>query len=411
MSAKDENLSSGIEGMYGHLELSQIQQEMPSPDPTRQPFVIRLHQYFDDPELKIPVVPFVPKTPFHTKKSIFPIGQNTTGLVMQQTEIISPPLVPAFNSNDDSYPMFLKKFYWSVRRWLDQAEIHDDIQWNQIFFREAYGKAWPRAILGDVCKFYHCVTKNGCPVLKSCLQTTVLVYMIGHSFYVPDEDIETVMEMTCGSAYTGEVTEWVSPIYVDRFVKTLLLPVYKAGVKASLRGLQSLYSPPKPSALKRDRILATSIVLLVVAASQQGKAIEKALARHRQGYEVNTDDVFDQIRDIESHLIDLVMELWTYKFPRDAVMGSDDSGERFHADRAREFGLLERFRHSYDASGMFNKVHTSAHDLADQFIADAVTLRDLPTELPDNLDSKKFGIYNTERVLKKFYLVVFPEER
>lgn len=348
-----------VEGMYGHLELSQIQKEMPPPDPTRNSFTIRLHQYFDDPELEIPVVPFVPENQFHTRKSIFPIGQNTTGLVMQQTEIISPPLRPAFNANDDSYPSFLKKFYWSVRRWLDQAEIHEDIQWNRIFFRESYGKAWPRAILGDICKFYHDVTQGvtdgGCPVLKSCLQTTVLVYMIGHSFYIPSEDIHSVMERTLGRPYPGEVTEWVSPIYVDRFVKTLLLPVYKAGVKASLQGLQELYSPPKPSIFKRDRILATSIVLLIVAASQQGKAIEKALARERQGHEVDIEAVVEQIRDIEHHLVDLVMELWAYKFPPDVEMGSDEPRDRFMAEhRAKPFNLLGRFRSSIKSSSKFD---------------------------------------------------------
>lgn len=332
--------------MYGHLELSQIQKELPSPDPDGQPFVIRLHQHFHNPELQIPVVPFVPKNPFHTKKSIFPIGPNRGGLVVQQTEITSPPLVPAFRSNDDSYPSFAKKFFWSVRRWLDEAEV-DFTSWNKVFFRESYGKAWPRAIFGEVCKFYHRAPRCGCAVLKSCLQTTVLVYMTGHSFYVPDEDVDMVMERTFGPSHSREATEWVCPRYVDRFVKTLLLPVYKAGMKASLRGLQSLYSAPKPSAFKRDRILASSIVLLIVAATKQGKFIEKALAQQRQGQSVRTDEVFDQIRDIERHLIDLVMELWTYKFASGAKMGTDEPADRFSADRAREFNLLQRFRNSY----------------------------------------------------------------
>lgn len=38
-------------------------------------------------------------------------------------------------------------------------------------------------------------------------------------------------------------------------------------------------------------------------------------------------------------------------------------------------------------------------------------LKDLPTKLPGNLDSKRFGVDNIERVLKKFYMVVFPETR
>lgn len=408
-STSNEDLIPRIEAMYGHLELSQILKDMPKPDPTQRAFEIRLHQYFDDPELKILVVPFVPGESKHTKKSIFPIGRNMTGFVMQQTEITSPPLVPAFN--DETYPVFIKKFYCSVRRWLDQAEIHDDIQWEDVFFREEYGKAWPRAIFGDVCEFYHCVTKSGCPVLKSCLQTTVLVYMIGHSFYVPEDDVEIVLRRTSSPSFSGERTEWVSPIYVDRFLKTLLLPVYKAGVKASLRGLQNLYSPPKPSAFARDRMLATSIVLLIVAASQQGKAIEKALARQKQGHQIDTDLVVEQIRDFETHLIDLIMELWTYKFPPDARMGDDDPLDRFSADRARDFDLHRRFRDSYYTTSESNSPTAFHMTLTYLLVADAESLNDLPTELPENFDSQTFGTSNTERVLKKFYRVVFPEER
>lgn len=342
-------LISGTEAMYGHLELSAITKAMPSPYvEQQQPFEIRLHQYFDDPELTILVALFIPKTWNDVKKSVFPIGRNPSGFEVQQTEIISPPIVPVFS--DATYSAFVKRFYWSVRRWLDQAELHDSVPWNEVFFREAYGKPWPRAIFGDVCKFYHRVTKSGCPVLKSCLQTTVLVYMIGHSFYIPDEDVEDVLQKTFGPSVAVEPTEWVSPIHVDRFLKTLLLPVYKAGVKASLRGLQNLYSPAKPSAFMRDRMLATSITLLIIAASQQSKAIEKALSRERQGHEVDTDAVFLQIREIEEHLIDLILQLWEYKFSADARMGVDDPINRFNSDRAKEFNLLERFKRSYNES-------------------------------------------------------------
>lgn len=352
---KHLKLTTRTEAMYGHLELKSIKKAMPSPniDDEHQPFEIRLHQYFDDPELKILVAPFTPKTWNDVKKSVFPINLNPAGFEVQQTEIISPPLVPVFS--DATYSVFVNKFYFSVRRWLDQAELHDNIPWNQVFFREAYGKPWPRAIFGDVCKFYHRVTKSGCPVLKSCLQTTVLVYMIGHSFYVPEEDVEDVLKKTLGPLAPSEPSEWVSPIHVDRFLKTLLLPVYKAGMKASLRGLQNLYSPSRPSAFMRDRILAASITLLIIAASQQSKAIEKALARQRQGFEIDIEEVVLQIREIEEHLIDLIMELWEYKFPADARMGVDEPFDRFSSDRAKEFNLLERFRHSYrESSKLFN---------------------------------------------------------
>lgn len=344
--------------MYGHFEFDEFKRVMPKSEPHQQSFEIRLNQYFDDPELRIPVAAFTPKTKNDTKKSIFPIGRSDAGYEVQQTEILSPPLVPSFKTKD-SLDIFKKKFYWSLRRWLDQAEIYEDIQWHQIFFRAEYGNAWPRAILDDICTFYHQVTKSACPVLKSCLQSTVLVYMIGHSFYVPDDDVEDVLRRTFGPSFNGKPTEWVSPLYVDRFLKILLFPVFKAGVKATLRGLQNLYSPARPSEFMRDRMLATSIVLLIIAGSQQSKAIEKALARHRQGLEVDRAEVSLQIQEIEKHIIDLVLELWEYKFPPGTRMGVDEPSDRFNSDRAKEFNLMERFRSSYHSSGKLLQVLSS----------------------------------------------------
>lgn len=334
--------------MYGHLELKEVQQRMPKPlrDPSNRPFTLRLHQYFDDPELFIPVIRFIPEPERkNISKATFPIESNGKDFEVKPTEILSPPLVPAINRAN--FPNYFKRFTWSIRRWLDCAETHQDIEWHQTFFRKEYGKPFPRTVFADVCQFYHKVEWGSCAALKSSLQSTVCAYMLGHSFYVPHEDIQEVVDRTELSQYYNGEFMFVSPIHVDRFVKAMLCPFFRACFMRALRGLQDLCAPSRQSRYSRDRILATSLVLLIVAASQQSKAVEKAVAMRLRGQDVNMRVVHKQIVEIEEWIINLVLELWDYKFGGDPKWADDEPHDRSSAYRAKLFGLYEKFELSY----------------------------------------------------------------
>lgn len=333
--------------MYGHLELKEVRNRMPDPfrDASNQPFILRLHQYFDDPELTIPVIRFVPRVDKDISKATFPIESDGKVLEVKPTEILSPPLVPAINNANSAG--YVKHFRWSVRRWLDCAEMHQDIEWHLTFFREEYGKAWPRTVFADVCQFYHKVEWGSCAALKSGLQSTVFAYMLGHSFYVPHEDIQGVVDRTgLEQFYDGEFI-FVSPIHVDRFVKAMLFPFFRTCVGKTFRGLQELCAASRQTKYSRDRILATSIVLLIVAASQQSKAIEKAVAMQLRGEDANPRAVHRQIDEIERWIINLVLQIWDYKFNGTVRWGDDEPSDRSSAYRAKLFGLYEKFELSY----------------------------------------------------------------
>lgn len=339
--------------MYGHLDLKRGEffKNMPAPDQNslNKPFWLRLHQYFDDPELVIPVIKFKPREAMDISKPVFPISSNGKDFEVQPTEILSPPLLPAMNK--DNIIRYTERFRQSVRRWLECAERHENLQWQNTFFREEYGKPWPRSVLADVCKFYHQVCMGGCPALKSSLQSTVLAYMLGHSFYVPHDDIQSVLEKTSlASRYDGEFI-YVSPIYVDRFLKALLVQFFKATVKTAFKHLQDLCSPNKHTRLSRDRILATSIVLLIVTGSQQSKAVEMAVAKHRRGQDIDLHEVYQQIQEIEEWINNMIMEVWLYKFSGNVRWADDEPQDRGLAYRAKKFSLMEKFRNSYAPFG------------------------------------------------------------
>ncbi|KAK5090327.1 hypothetical protein LTR05_000499 [Lithohypha guttulata] len=214
--------------------------------------------------------------------------------------------------------------------------------------------------------------------------------MLGHSFYLPHEEIEPVLQRTgLADRYNGEFM-YVSPIHVDRFLKALLFQFFKATTRATFKYYQDLCSPNKFTKLSRDRLLATSIVLIIVAGSQQSKAVEKAVARHRRGQQVDKDEVYKQIQEIEDYINDLIIELWRYKFEGPRRWDKDNSRERVRAHAAKQFDLMGRFKSSYQPF---------ANDL-----------EGLSTELPSDINDRKFGIQNIDRLLKKFYLAVFPTD-
>lgn len=390
--------------MYGHLELKEVYNKMPEPfrDASNKPFTLRLHQYFDDPELTIPVIRFIPRVENDINKATFPIERNGKSLEVKPTEILSPPLVPAINNAN--FTDYVKRFRWSVRRWLDCAEIHQDIGWHLTFFREEYGKAWPRAVFADICQFYHKVEWGSCAALKSGLQSTVFAYMLGHSFYVPHEDIQDVVDGTgLTHRYTGDFI-FVSPIHVDRFVKAMLCPIFRTCVGKTLRGLQDLCAPNRQSKYSRDRILATSIVLLIVVASQQSKAIEKAVAMRLRGENVNMRVVHNQIDEIEEWIINLVLQIWHYKFGGSVRWADDEPSDRSSAYRAKLFGLYESFERSYHPHRKKADPLPIVHDLTPW---KGESLKDLRTELSDEIDERTFGATNIDRVLKKLYHCVY----
>lgn len=341
--------------MYGHLDLKDGKffdpDKMPqaTQEPKQEPFILRLHQYFDDPELKIPVYIFKPKCPSDTKKSVFPINPTNDGHEVHRQEIESPPLVPAL-SNSTLIP-YINEFRTWVRRWLECAEYHDDLRWHETMFREEHGKPWPRAVLAEVCQFHHKVILGRCPALKNALQATVLTYMLGHSFYVPHEDIEQVLQKRGLITDYDGTFRFVSPLHVDRFIKALLFQFFKAIARAAFKYYQTLCSPNKFSRLARDRILATTIVLLIVAGSQQSKAVEKAAAKAKRGQEMNRDTVYAYIQEVEQYINDLLIKIWEYKFQDCSKWEQEVPQERVRAHAARSFDLLGRFEASYNDHG------------------------------------------------------------
>lgn len=416
---RDRHVHLFTDHLYGHLSIKEGRLLIPKAtlDPTNKPFKLRLVQYFDTPELFVPVIKFEPESENDLRKLIFPIKREGSEYKVAPDEILSPPLVPFLEKDD--LVAYIEKFKTAAYQWLDYADRNDNIEWHNEYFREEFGKAWPRSVLQTVCQFYHQVMRGGCKPLRTALQSTILVFMIGHSFYVPEEDIRDVLDRTgLGHYYSGEFM-FVAPQYVNRFIKVLLYQFLKATVRLALKCYQDLCSPHKHTRLDRDRILAVSIILLIVAGSIQSKAMEKAEASRLRNGPVNNHQYYERIEEIEKWIVNLVCDIWIYKFGKSGKIKPDDEpNERIIGWEAKRFNLMERFRSSYESHGKFlsrpcsctgSGVYPPKCSITDHF--SATELNSLPTHLPSEAELqrnwKTFGATNNDRILKKFYLCVY----
>lgn len=338
----------------GHLEELSFLKALPKMDMRYlddQPFRIRLRQDFPD-HLSIPVREFKPAENYSTDKTIFPIAKTGTTYKVQLGKLLSPPLVPSM-SIPEYLHVFKHDFRKEIRRWLCRIEVDDQAEWHETFFHVNYGRAWPRAVLAMVCQFFHKVVNQACNAIRFALKTTVLVHMIRHVFYIVPDDVPGVLQrMHFGRQLDQMPDNYVCPEYVDRFIKVLLFPILRACVNETMKHYQALYPGKRVALLTRDRFLATSLILLIIAGAQQQTAVERGHLYIERRDQSDMSRAHQTVMEIEEQFVKPVFELWSHKFhiKREFVAESDRE-ERLMALRAKTFNLLERFRESYAEHG------------------------------------------------------------
>lgn len=391
----------------GHLQeplFLRTLREMEWSCPENQPFHIRLRQDFPY-HLRIPVREFNPAGGVSTDKTIFPIAKTGATYKVQLGKLLSPPLVPAMSIAeyiDDFRPNFRKE----IGNWLRRIEVDDQADWHETFFHVNYGRAWPRAVLAIVCQFFHKVINQACNAIRFALKSTVLVHMIRHVFYIEPDDVATVLQrMRFGRQLRKTPDNFVCPEYVDRFIKVLLCPILQGCINETMKRYQALYPGRRVALLTRDRFLATSLVLLMIAAAQQQTVVERGHLYIERGVESDMSKAHQTVVEIEDQFVKPVLELWNHKFSigRDFVAESDRE-ERLMALRAKSFNLLGKFRASYAEHGKSCRQSVFA---ADTDFPTEGDLKGLNPELSFELDVRQFSATNTTRLLKKFYLHVF----
>jgi len=233
--------------------------------------------------------------------------------VIAQKELCSPPLVPDMTKVSAMQDMIPKV----LNRWLECFEFYDDIDWSRTFFRVEYGKPWPRVIVEAICKYYHQCTQPKI-ALQLALQSTVLAYTIGHSFYVPKEyredvlrksghnehEISEILRTSDGKEENDDNFVFLSPRRVDTFIKGLIHPYLKVVVTLALKEYSDLCDNIQSS---DDRLhaLGSAAVLLVFWGTQQSKLVDK----FRAGFD---DFPFEQVhahtKTIEERVVYPIIE-------------------------------------------------------------------------------------------------------
>lgn len=205
-----------------------------------------------DPPLPISVCEFRPTSQDDLQTPIFPTEDVGEGHRVETQQLESPPVIPF--APQAHWEVFAKSLHTQIKIWLDNIETDHEIGWHNTLFPEEYGQPWARSVVQDVCGFYHHVIARACKVLDLSLKTTVIVYMIGHVFYIPLDRLPQAYANLTTIKRDPPKNKYVCPRYVDRFLKVMLYPILSKHLRETFKRLQQLFALQRePSDLVRDR--------------------------------------------------------------------------------------------------------------------------------------------------------------
>jgi hypothetical protein len=157
--------------------------------------------------------------------------------------------------------------------------------WERHWFPDS-SQFWQLRILEGVCEQYRneaLCDRAGAPAqqtLRSALKLSVLNYLMGHAFLVPEEDVDTLFRNLENPHFQGRVPRRpVCPRPANKFLKMMALPVLRPLTEKTLSGLHELLRANVPHAMIWDKTFAIVFLCLMVISSTQRSLFQLAVAR------------------------------------------------------------------------------------------------------------------------------------
>lgn len=244
---------------------------------------------------------------------------------------------------------------------------------------------WPQHVLRLVTKFYsilHRYADADSGSLEIGLRACYMLFYMGQNFFIPRDDLPGVnARMPSGTSMSLEKLatrhEWESeivPRYLDRYIKSAIIPEIQNSLALTFNELERAFrlqdkdkGDEKLSDLARDKIFCLLILVVMMTSLSQNMLSKKADAMAREVIDQETKankqefaaqelemrdkkDAIDEIRSCvkksETEVVDHILNLWSYKFPKGAASGRLTMSEDSVAEEARKLAIIEEFKRS-----------------------------------------------------------------
>jgi hypothetical protein len=187
----------------------------------------------------------------------------------------SPPIVPIWVD-----PLLM---HISIDCWLDGMIGNPEAGWQFHTFPDP-SHEWQLKILDIICQHYRAykpdhdrLSTTSYQTLRWALKLTVLSYIMGHAFLVPEEDTPTLFRNLKDRHFKDGPSEGlVCPRAANKYVKMMILPMMRLAAQRTVSGLHDILQAQGADVMIWDIAFAVVFLCLVVIGSTQLSLFERA---------------------------------------------------------------------------------------------------------------------------------------
>ena len=228
--------------------------------------------------------------------------------------LISPPVVPLWID-----PLLMQV---NIDYWLDRMISDPAVGWQNHWFPD-HCHIWQLKILEGICEQYH---QNNGPrdrigilafnTLRWALKLSVLSYVMGHNFLVPEDEIDSLFQHLENPHFKGQTPQgYVCPRGANKFVKMMAFPVLRLVTERTLSGLNELLRENVPHTMIWDQTFGVVFLCLMVTSSIQRSLFQRAvLCAANNDSSFGRQDADREARAMDSELVVYIIGMFHDKF-------------------------------------------------------------------------------------------------
>ena len=242
----------------------------------------------------------------------------------RHSAVEKPGALPLTLTNLPVVPLWINPLLMQVNIdcWLDRMISNPAVGWQNHWFPDP-SQIWQLKILEGICKQYR---QNNEPrdrigmlaysTLRWALKLSVLSYVMGHDFLIPEDEIGSLCQHLENSHFKGQAPQGhVCSRGADTFVKMMAFPVLRVVAERTLSGLNELLRANVPHTVIWDQTFGVVFLCLMVTSSIQRSLFQRAVV-----CAANDDSSFDrqdadrEVRAMDSELVVYIIGMFHDKF-------------------------------------------------------------------------------------------------
>jgi hypothetical protein len=228
--------------------------------------------------------------------------------------LTNPPVIPIWIN-----PL---QMHISIDCWLDNMIGNPQVGWQYHWFPYP-SQIWQLSILHGICDYYRGQKPNSDKIattahqtLRWALKMSVLSYVMGHTFLVPDDDVDTLFRHLENPHSRAQLPHQnVCPRAANKFVKMMVFPVMRVVVERTLSGLHELFRANVQPAELWDVVFSIVFLCLMVVSSTRRSLFQLAsISAAKNDASFSREDAASKAQTMETEFVEHIIGMFHDKF-------------------------------------------------------------------------------------------------